>query len=134
MALRPKTPVQDDVTEINTTRSPPPQNIEEAGGKAAFLATFTPQDDKDIMRKVDKRFLLLIGILYMTKNVSRRSTIRDRPSLIVRQIDYLNASVVKVLQVGEDRNILTELNMTSDEYNWVQSIYFVRRDSLIFLV
>jgi hypothetical protein len=124
MALRPKTPVQDDVTEINTTRSPPPQNIEEAGGKAAFLATFTPQDDKDIMRKVDKRFLLLIGILY----------IRDRPSLIVRQIDYLNASVVKVLQVGEDRNILTELNMTSDEYNWVQSIYFVRRDSLIFLV
>ena len=84
MALRPKTPVQDDVTEINITRSSPPQNIEEAGSKAAFLATFTPQDDKDIMRKVDKRFLLLIGILYMTKNVSRRPTIRDRPSLIVR--------------------------------------------------
>jgi MFS family permease len=36
---------------------------------------------------------------------------------------------VKVLQVGEDRNILTELNMTSNEYNWVQSIYFVRQPS-----
>jgi hypothetical protein len=75
MAPEPKTPVQDDATEISSTQSPLPQNVEEAGGKTAFLATFTPQDDKDIMRKVDKRFLLLIGILYMTKNVSRRASI-----------------------------------------------------------
>lgn len=47
------------------------------------------------------------------------------------QIDYLNASVVKVLQVGEDRNIMTELNMSSNEYNWVQSIYFVRQCHLV---
>ncbi|KJK64116.1 Major Facilitator Superfamily protein [Aspergillus parasiticus SU-1] len=40
-------------------------------------------------------------------------------------IDYTNAASVKVLQVGEDRNILNELRMTSDEYNWVQSIYFI---------
>jgi hypothetical protein len=84
MTLGPKTPAQDDATEISSTESPFPQNIEEAGGKAAFLATFTQQNDKDIMRKVDKRFLLLIGILYMTKNVSRRSIIRDRLSLMVR--------------------------------------------------
>jgi hypothetical protein len=84
MALGPKITAQDDATEISSTESPLPQNIEEAGGKAAFLATFTQQDDKDIMRKVDKRFLLLIGILYMTKNVSRRSIIRDRLSLMVR--------------------------------------------------
>jgi hypothetical protein len=32
---------------------------------------------------------------------------------------------VKVLQVGQPRNILKELDMTADEYNWVQSIYFV---------
>jgi hypothetical protein len=57
------------VAEISSTQSQP-QSIEEAGSKAAFLATFTPQDDKDVMRKVDRRFLLLIGILYMTKNVS----------------------------------------------------------------
>jgi len=63
MALVPKTTAQDDATEVSSTQSPIPQDVEEAGGKAAFLATFTPQDDKDIMRKVDKRFLLLIGIL-----------------------------------------------------------------------
>jgi hypothetical protein len=81
MVREPKTPVQDDATEVSSAQSSLPQNIEEAGGKAAFLATFTPQDDKDIMRKVDKRFLLLIGILYMTKNVSRRASIRDRSPL-----------------------------------------------------
>lgn len=40
-------------------------------------------------------------------------------------MDYTNAATVKVLQVGQPRNILKELHMTSNEYNWVQSIYFV---------
>lgn len=30
-----------------------------------------------------------------------------------------------MLQVGEARNVLTELKMSTDEYNWVQSIYFI---------
>lgn len=60
----------DNVAEVSSTQSSQPQSIEEAGSKEAFLATFTPQDDKAVMRKVDRRFLLLIGILYMTKNVS----------------------------------------------------------------
>ncbi|KAH0837007.1 putative pantothenate transporter [Fonsecaea pedrosoi] len=76
--------------------------------REALLASFTAEEDRKVMRKVDKRFLLLIGLMYMLKNV-----------------DYTNAATVKVLQVGEDRNILKELNMTADEYNWVQSIYFV---------
>lgn len=54
--------------------------------------------------------------------------------LTLNQIDYLNASVVKVLQVGEDRNVLKELNMTSNEYNWVQSIYFVSPEPLDTLI
>ena len=69
-----KTEEHNDVAEVDSTQSSQPQSIEEAGSKAAFLATFTPQDDKDVMRKVDRRFLLLIGILYMTKNVSATST------------------------------------------------------------
>lgn len=60
----------NNVAEIGSTQSSQPRSIEEAGSKAAFLASFTPQDDKNVMRKVDRRFLLLIGILYMTKNVS----------------------------------------------------------------
>jgi hypothetical protein len=41
------------------------------------------------------------------------------------KIDYQNAAYAKVLQVGQPRNIMVELNMTPEEYNWVQSIYFV---------
>lgn len=37
--------------------------------KATFLSTFSAEEDKAIMRKVDKRFLLLIGLLMMLKNV-----------------------------------------------------------------
>lgn len=76
MSTTPKIEGQGDVTEVSSTQSShsQPQSIEEAGGKANFLATFTPQDDKAIMRKVDRRFLLLIGILYMTKNVGGSSS------------------------------------------------------------
>lgn len=70
MASQPKAGGQELATETGSSLTSQPQNIEEAGSREAFLATFTPQDDANIMRKVDRRFLLLIGILYMTKNVS----------------------------------------------------------------
>jgi hypothetical protein len=85
-----------------------PETVNDAGSREAFLASFSPADDKAVMKKVDRRFLLLIGILYLTKT-----------------IDYTNAANVKVLQVGQPRNILKELHMTADQYNWVQSLYFV---------
>jgi len=38
--------------------------------KAAFLATFTAEDEKRIMRKVDMRFVFLAGVMYLIKQVS----------------------------------------------------------------
>ncbi|KAG4413781.1 hypothetical protein IFR04_013092 [Cadophora malorum] len=76
--------------------------------RRAFLSTFSPDEDKAIRRKVYHRFLWLIGLMYTIKN-----------------IDYTNATVVKVLQVGKPTNIMTQLKMTADEYNWVQLIYFI---------
>lgn len=38
-------------------------------GKKAFLASFSAAEDKAIMRKVDRRFLVLIGLIYVIKNV-----------------------------------------------------------------
>ena len=35
--------------------------------KAAFLSTFTAKEEKRIMRKVDYRFILLTGIMYLIK-------------------------------------------------------------------
>ncbi|KAL5392345.1 hypothetical protein DPSP01_000857 [Paraphaeosphaeria sporulosa] len=76
--------------------------------KAAFLSTFTAAEEKKIMRKVDRCFILLTGIMYL-----------------IKQIDVNNAANIKVLHVGQPSNILQELKMSSNDYNWVASIYGV---------
>lgn len=76
-----------------------------------FLSRFTADDDRRIMRKVDLRFLPLMGFMYL-----------------VKQVDYTNAASIKVLQVGQPSNVLIELGMTADQYNWIQTVYFVRFD------
>lgn len=38
--------------------------------RKVFLASFTSEEDKAIRRKVDWRFLWLIGLMYIIKNVS----------------------------------------------------------------
>lgn len=38
--------------------------------RAAFLATFTADEEKAIMRQVDIRFCVLIGLMFMVKNVN----------------------------------------------------------------
>ncbi|KAJ5012259.1 MFS transporter prlL [Colletotrichum sp. SAR 10_99] len=73
--------------------------------RAAFLATFTADEEKAIMKKVDRRFFVLIGIMFMVKN-----------------IDFGNISIIKTMQAGSDSNIISELNMTPDDYNWVATI------------
>jgi hypothetical protein len=54
-----------------------PESIidEEATEKAAFLASFILEEEKKILRKIDYRFLVLIGLMYMIKQV--RSTFTD---------------------------------------------------------
>lgn len=37
--------------------------------RAAFLATFTAEDEKRIMRKADMRFVFLAGVMYLIKQV-----------------------------------------------------------------
>lgn len=37
--------------------------------RAAFLSSFSAKEEKTVLRKVDKQFLLLIGFMYMIKQV-----------------------------------------------------------------
>lgn len=76
--------------------------------RQALLSRFTAEDDRRIMRKADLRFLPLMGFMYL-----------------VEQVDYTNAASIKVLQVGQPSNVLTELGMIADQYNWIQTVYFV---------
>lgn len=41
-----------------------------AENREAFLASFTAEENHRIMRKVDRKFLLIIGMMYILKNVS----------------------------------------------------------------
>lgn len=56
-----KEPVQDVVKA--------PSETSEEDRRREFLSSFTPDDDKRIMRKVNLRFLWLIGVIYVIKTV-----------------------------------------------------------------
>jgi hypothetical protein len=43
----------------------------DADHRKVFLESFTAEEDKAIRRKVDRRFLWLIGMIYILKNVSK---------------------------------------------------------------
>ncbi|PLB51364.1 putative vitamin H transporter [Aspergillus steynii IBT 23096] len=85
-----------------------PASQDDAHAKCSFLASFSREEEQRIMSKVNRRFCLLIGVMYLIKSM-----------------DMSNAASVKVLQVGQPSNILNELNMTADQFNWVQSIYYI---------
>ncbi|KAF2802258.1 retrograde regulation protein 2 [Mytilinidion resinicola] len=104
-------PPKNAGVEVTTAPTPSPADKNENGSstyRADFLSTFTPEEEKKIMRKVDYHILMLFGLIYM-----------------VKQIDVNNASAVKVMAVGKPTNILKQLHMTADQYNWVQSIYYI---------
>ncbi|KAL1885674.1 hypothetical protein Plec18167_001169 [Paecilomyces lecythidis] len=105
---RPPSDSSDKQPAFEVTQAEDKNLRDDPVAKAEFLSSFTAEEEKRIMKKVDARFLILTGLMYMIKT-----------------IDYTNASSVKVLQVGSDRNILKELHMTADQYNWIQSIYFI---------
>ena len=89
---------QDDIHDVNAP----------GFDRASFLASFSAAEERAIVRKIDYRLLALAGIIYM-----------------VKQIDVNNAASVKVLSPGEPTNILVQLGMTADQYNWVQSTYYI---------
>ncbi|KAK7223202.1 hypothetical protein V2G26_011205 [Clonostachys chloroleuca] len=105
-------PGSDSVEEVNKSPAKVQElnkaDLDDEEARREFLSRFTAEDDHRIMRKVDWRFLPLIGFMYL-----------------VKQIDFSNAASIKVLQPGESRNVLTELNMSADQYNWVQTVYYI---------
>ncbi|KAF4977634.1 hypothetical protein FDECE_18333 [Fusarium decemcellulare] len=69
-------------------------------------ALLSPDEEKKLLRRVDFRLMILCAIIFMIKNV-----------------DANNAANARIMNKGTDRNIMTQLNMTADDYNWVSTIY-----------
>ena len=59
-----------DSTLVTPSEATAQQRNPDADYRANFLSSFTPGEEKKIMRKIDYRLLLLCGIIYMVKQVS----------------------------------------------------------------
>ena len=42
---------------------------DDPSARDAFLSEFSAKESKDIMSKIDKRFFILIGLMFLVKNV-----------------------------------------------------------------
>ncbi|SPO02601.1 uncharacterized protein DNG_05274 [Cephalotrichum gorgonifer] len=68
----------------------------------------TYEEEKKLLRRVDWHLMLLCALIFLVKNV-----------------DANNAANARIMNKGTPRNILTQLRMTSDEYNFVSTVYFI---------
>lgn len=71
-------------------------------------ASLTAEEEKRLMRRVDLRIMTLCSLLFLFKN-----------------IDSDNISNARIMNRGTDRNIMTQLGLTSDEYNLLTVFYYV---------
>ena len=63
--------------------------------KAAFLATFSAEEEKRIMRKVDKCFILWTGIRYMIKQVRSCILVLRKVCLLMRMLKCRLTSIMR---------------------------------------
>ncbi|GAA6034409.1 hypothetical protein JCM8097_002711 [Rhodosporidiobolus ruineniae] len=75
---------------------------------AELVEQFTYQDQKRIFRKIDLYIMPILILAYLNKN-----------------LDVNNVSNIKIIDTGTPQNILNELNMTSDDYAWLSTIYTI---------
>jgi hypothetical protein len=72
-------------------------------------ALLTYEEEKKLLRRIDWHIMPLCSIAFLLKN-----------------IDFTNVSNVRIMNTGTHQNILTQLGMTADEFNFVSTIYYVR--------
>ncbi|KAJ5441139.1 hypothetical protein N7491_003545 [Penicillium cf. griseofulvum] len=68
----------------------------------------TTEEEKKLLRKIDWRLMTICSLIFMFKN-----------------LDSNNASNARIMNKGTDQNIMTQLGITSNEYNLVTVLYYV---------
>lgn len=72
-------------------------------------SALTAAEEKKLMRRVDIRIMILCSLIFLIKN-----------------LDSANISNARIMNTGTSRNIMTQLNLTSDEYSLLTVLYYVR--------
>jgi hypothetical protein len=78
--------VEEAIDDLSHTSSQKLPNNASQSEKEAFLSSFTAAEGKAIIRKVDRRFLLIIGMTYLIKNVS---TPKPKKSILYTHLSRL---------------------------------------------
>lgn len=68
----------------------------------------TVEEEKKLLRRIDLRLMTLCSIMFLLKN-----------------IDADNVSNARIMNKGQPSNIMKQLDMTSNEYNLVTTMYYV---------
>ncbi|KIW93731.1 uncharacterized protein Z519_05046 [Cladophialophora bantiana CBS 173.52] len=68
----------------------------------------TEAEEARLMRRVDMHLMPLCSIMFLLKNM-----------------DYQNAANARIMNKGTDHNILTQLHMSSNDYNFISTIYYI---------
>ncbi|KAJ5291018.1 hypothetical protein N7478_000269 [Penicillium angulare] len=68
----------------------------------------TAEEEKKLLRKIDWRLMALCSIIFMFKN-----------------LDSNNLSNARIMNKGTDQNIMTQLGLSSNQYNLVTALYYI---------
>ncbi|KAK4935342.1 hypothetical protein LTR10_023604 [Elasticomyces elasticus] len=68
----------------------------------------TESEEKKLMRRVDWHLMTLCSIMFLLKN-----------------IDANNTANARIMNKGTKQNILTQLDMSSNAYNFITTIYYI---------
>ncbi len=71
-------------------------------------SALTADEEKKLMRRVDLRIMILCSLIFLIKN-----------------LDSANISNARIMNKGTPRNIMTQLNITSDQYSLLTVLYYV---------
>lgn len=71
-------------------------------------ALLSAEEERQLMRRVDLRIMTICSLLFLMKN-----------------LDADNISNARIMNRETDRNIMTQLGMTSDQYNLLNVLYYV---------
>ncbi|KAH6625154.1 major facilitator superfamily transporter [Boeremia exigua] len=91
-----------DLSEKHALESGMQPAVEEKGNALDATATYTPEEERQVLRKIDRTILPLICIVFFMQYLDKQS------------LSYTSVF-----------GLLTDLNLTSTQYSWCSSIFFV---------
>lgn len=77
-------------------------------------ASLTYDEEKKLLRRIDWHIMPLCAFAFLLKN-----------------LDASNVTNAKIMNTGTPDNILTQLGMTANEFNFVSTIYYVGNQTLL---